>query len=79
VRDGFVGAGAQLNEFCLRLLSECVVGHLHAHVASEGGLVAFEEGPVERGEWAGAGAGGFFGVVLAVAAEVRHAVDVGGS
>ena len=77
--DGLFGAGAELDELGLGLPVQGAVGHSHAEVAAEGGLVAFEEGPVEGGEGAGVVGEGFFGVVLAVAAEVGHAVDVGGA
>lgn len=57
---------------------EGAVGHLHAEVVGEGGLVALEEGPVEGGEGAGV-VGEGLRVVLAMAAKVGHAVDVGGA
>ena len=77
--DGLLGAGAELDELGLGFLAKGVVGHLHAEVFAEGGLIAFEEGPIEGGERAGIVGEGLFGVVLAVAAEVRHAIDVGGA
>ena len=77
--DRLLGASSKLDELRLGLPAQGAVGHLHAEVAAEGGLVAFEEGPVESGEGAGVVGEGFLRIVLAVSTEVRHAIDVGGA
>src|SRR5579871_5626856 len=74
---GFRSTRAELEQLGRRFLFEGAVGHLEAEVIAQGVAIALKEGPVEGGERAGVWAGGFFGVVGAVSAEVWHAVDVG--
>lgn len=79
VGDSLFGAGTELDEFSGGFLAEGVVGHLEAEVVAQGLAIAFEKGPVEGGEGTGAGADGLLRIELAMAAEVGHAVDVGGA
>ena len=62
VVDGVLGAAAELDQFGFGFFVEGAVGHLHAEVLAEGGLVALEEGPVESGKGASVVGEGLLGV-----------------